>query len=649
MRFSARTLLASSVAVLASSFTLSAAENADPSASGPTSPTISQFLRIRTPGSLSLAPDGTLYCRDFPDGVNQLYRRPANNIDAPLERLTNFKDGLSSYAVSPDGKWLTLEAATGGNEQNQVYLFNPATKEIKPLLENPKVVFGVGTWLRDSSGFIYRANDVNERDFYIYRFDLATGKSTRLLDKPGSWAAGDVSLDGTRVLVSLFKSASDSRAYELNTKSSELTDLSATPESQPSANFPGGYLPGDNSVLIASDFDGGVERLYIKQLGDSGLKPREALPDMRKFELDGAQTNLERSIIATIHNEDGFGILNAYSLPKFEKIELPQVEKGLVGVPDIQGRTIVYSTSNMRTPGLAFAIDIPAAGGKAGAPRQLTKRLDSEPIDLSNLPKPQLVKFKSFDGLEIPAFLYLPDNFKKGQPIPFVVEYHGGPEGQSRPGFDRETSYFLSRGYGLMQPNVRGSTGYGREFHMLDNYKNRWNSVKDGVEAARWLVKEGYAKAGKISAFGGSYGGFMSVATIVEDAQNPGPMGPVFGASINVVGVVNFQTFLEQTKGYRQKLREAEYGPLTDPEFLASVSPIHKIDYIRVPMLIAHGLNDPRVPVGEAMQLAVGLQKRGFDPMLVYFPDEGHGFAKLDNRIIFFERAVKFLESTIGN
>ena len=170
---------------------------------------------------------------------------------------------------------------------------------------------------------------------------------------------------------------------------------------------------------------------------------------------------------------------------------------------------------------------------------------------------------------------------------------------------------------------------------------NRWSSVKDGVEAARWLVKQGFAEAKKIAAYGGSYGGFMSVATTIEGKD-------VIGASVDVVGIVNMKTFLEQTKGYRRKLREAEYGPLTDPEFLASISPITRANEIQVPMLIAHGLNDPRVPVGEAMQLAVNLQSRGFDPELIFCPDEGHGFQKLANRTLFAERMVRFLQRTIA-
>jgi dipeptidyl aminopeptidase/acylaminoacyl peptidase len=189
---------------------------------------------------------------------------------------------------------------------------------------------------------------------------------------------------------------------------------------------------------------------------------------------------------------------------------------------------------------------------------------------------------------------------------------------------------------------VRGSVGYGREFHQLDNYKNRWNSVRDGVEAARWLVRSGMSAPGRIAAMGGSYGGFMATATVIEG-------GDLYGASVNIVGIVNFETFLEQTKGYRRKLREAEYGPLSDPQFLISISPIHRIEDITVPMLIAHGLNDPRVPVGEAMQLAEELQKLGRDPETVYFHDEGHGFRKLDNRLLFYERVDRFLSEHLND
>jgi len=237
--------------------------------------------------------------------------------------------------------------------------------------------------------------------------------------------------------------------------------------------------------------------------------------------------------------------------------------------------------------------------------------------------------------MKIPAFVYFPPTYKKGDKIPFLVQYHGGPESQYRPSFNRSFQYFLSRGFGVMAPNVRGSSGYGKAFIEADNYKNREKSVKDGIWAAKYLVDQGYTEKKKIAAWGGSYGGFMTMATITEAPD-------LFGAACNVVGVVNFKTFLEQTKDYRRALREAEYGPLTDLEFLKSISPIHKVDRIECPLMIAHGLNDPRVPVGEAMQIAVALKKRGRTVEELYFPDEGHGFAKEENRLLYFEQLALF-------
>src|SRR5204863_6071791 len=159
------------------------------------------------------------------------------------------------------------------------------------------------------------------------------------------------------------------------------------------------------------------------------------------------------------------------------------------------------------------------------------------------------------------------------------------------------------------------------------DYKKRWDSVRDGVDAAEWLVRNGYAEPGRIATNGGSYGGFMAVACIVEDQQRVDRgerKQRLFGACIDVVGPVNLKTFLEKTSGYRRKLREVEYGPLTDPEFLASVSSIHKVDKMNVPFFIGHGFNDPRVPVEEAMQLATALKERGMSPRLFVAPDEGH-------------------------
>jgi dipeptidyl aminopeptidase/acylaminoacyl peptidase len=630
----------------------------------PSRPTIQQFLKIRTPGAPEILPDGSLLLRDWPDGVRQLYRvvpksqdreapsyRPG---DATTLRLTDFPDGLSGFTLSPDGKKVILSHARGGNENTQLTLLDPLAepgKGLTPLYSDPRVQASANVWLKDGSGFIYSANDESPNDFYLYRYDFATGHSTRLLGEAGSWSAADVTGDGRRVLVQRYGSASDVQCYELDLATGKRKDLTIRPEGGTAACGFAGYLPGERAVLMLSDLKDGMQRLYLKDLRSGAV--REPIPALGRFELDGAGPSDSREFLFAVTNQDGYGVLSVYTLPDFTPVPMPPIGEGVVSVASFRGSTLVWSLSNARTAGLSYATTFTRAG--KGAVTQATRQLtwtDDQGIDLNGFPLPGLVKYAAADGRQIPAFMCLPPGYVKGTAIPFVVNYHGGPEGQHRPGFSATDQYLLSRGFGVLLPNVRGSTGYGRAFQMLDDYKGRWGSVRDGVDAAEWLVKNGYARPGRIATYGGSYGGFMSVACLVEDQERV-ERGErperLFGACVDVVGIVNLRTFLEKTSGYRRKLREMEYGPLTDPEFLASISSIERVDKIHVPVFIAHGFNDPRVPVEEAMQLATALKERGQAPRLFIAPDEGHGFAKLDNRIYFNERMAQFLEETIGS
>lgn len=650
------------IAALLGLFALAQPAAAQDAAPGPRStPGIERFMKIRVPAAPTIAPDGTLYVRDWPGGVWQLYRVDggAAGPDANMTALTRFHDGLAGYSLSRDGSRILLLHATGGNENHQVSLLDVKSGAIAPLLDNPKVKHTVNLWLRDDSGFVYSANDASANDFHLYRYDFAApGKPVRLLGRPGYWSAQYITRDASRLLIGEYRSSSDASMYELDTATGKLTDLTLRPGEGTVSIGAVGYMPGEASILYTSDIDNGLSKLYLRDLKTGAVtKP---LPGLDAFELDSAGMNRERTLLAAVTNEDGYGVLHVYRLPGFEPVALPPMEKGVAHVIQLRGNRLIYSLSNARTPGVAYAYDIPAADAPAGAPRQITYA-HNQGIDFSRFTLPQLVRYKSFDGLEIPAFVFLPagqagDGARRA--VPFVAYYHGGPEGQSRPGFSSLIQYLVSEGFGVIQPNVRGSSGYGRAFLMLDDYKKRWDSVRDGVAAAAWLVDQGHAAPGRIATFGGSYGGFMSVACLVEDQQQVDAglrAQRLFGAGVDVVGIVNLRTFLEQTSGYRRKLRELEYGPLSDPDFLDSVSAIRKVDKINVPVYIAHGFNDPRVPVGEAMQLASALKDKAMrdkrienTPHLFIAPDEGHGFAKLNNRLYFADYLANFLRQTIG-
>lgn len=633
-------------------------------------PGIEKFYRIRTPASARIHNNGSIYYQDRPDGVMQLYRvSPAGGQAATVRatdsntRLTDFKDGCTGYSMSPNDNRILIYTAAGGNENTQVYLLDQNNTDPKsnltPVLINPKVVFRPSLWSLDGNSFYYTANDEDPNNFFMYRYDFTPGqkdangnavpgKATKILSKEGDWTANDATRDGKRVIVSQYRSSSDSEVQELDVSTGNLRSLNPmiVPAGTTASLEPVGYSPDEKTFYIISDHEEGIKRIFAIDLATG--KVSKPLPSLDKYELDGAGINNTRTFLAAASNEEGYGVPYLFRLPNLEPVALPTIERGVVSLSEIENDRISWTLANARTPGVMFTA--PIANGNVGTPRQVTFP-DTQGINLASFPLPELVKFKSFDGMEIPAFVYLPPGAKKGQPIPFVVDYHGGPEGQYRPDFSSFVQYLLSEGFGVMRPNVRGSSGYGRAYIMADDYKLRWNGVKDGWLAAKWLVDNGYARAGKIASYGGSYGGFMTTAVNVEDQErvDRGESNQrLFGACIDVVGVINLKNFLERTSGYRRKLREVEYGPLTDPAFLDSISPQLKADKINVPVLIAHGLNDPRVPVSEAMILAESLMRRGMDPEQIYFDDEGHGFAKLENRLLFGQRASRFLKKHIA-
>ncbi|MBK8302436.1 MAG: S9 family peptidase [Chloracidobacterium sp.] len=293
--------------------------------------------------------------------------------------------------------------------------------------------------------------------------------------------------------------------------------------------------------------------------------------------------------------------------------------------------------------------------------KQITSS-DQAGIDPKTFVVPELIKYRSFDGLEIPAWYYPPQGveymrmkisltgaFSKvvgtdgnqrlsGVKVPVIVSVHGGPEGQSRPGFNPLFQYYLSRGYAVLDLNVRGSTGYGKTYTHLDDVEKREDSVKDLAFAAEWLKTKGGADPKRIAVVGGSYGGYMTMAAITLYPD-------LWAAAVGTVAITNWETFLTNTSGYRRRQREVEYGRLDkDIEFLRRISPIRKIDRIKTPLFVISGLNDPRVPYTEGEQMVNALRKRGAIVEYKLYNDEGHGISKLKNRLDLYPLVADFLD-----
>jgi dipeptidyl aminopeptidase/acylaminoacyl peptidase len=339
---------------------------------------------------------------------------------------------------------------------------------------------------------------------------------------------------------------------------------------------------------------------------------------------------------------------------------------GFVGLPPEQallaahGRSALIAAPHKLPPGVVRAMHFSKDGstlavqlGQATEPDQLwtiqvndgaTAQRTSSGDLLAGLPprvEPELVTVRSFDGLKVPMFLFRPPGLGAGRKAPAVVWVHGGPESQFQPSFSPLIQALVARGIAVAAPNVRGSTGYGKEFSHLDDGELRENSVADLAEVNRWLRARGDIDGAHIGVLGGSYGGYMVLAALTRDPD-------LWAAGVDVVGIANFRTFLEKTAPYRRAQREAEYGSLErDGDLLDRISPIHKVDRIRAPLFVIHGANDPRVPVAEAEQIVDALQRRKQPVVYLRFDDEGHGLSRRPNQLLAYTKVLEFLEQAL--
>jgi len=349
------------------------------------------------------------------------------------------------------------------------------------------------------------------------------------------------------------------------------------------------------------------------------------------WEVEKISVSEDGKTMMWIVNEEGYGRLKLYDLAAGRELPSPPLD-GIIDYPAWDGaNAVVFEYASPANPSDCWRWDF-----RTQKLEKWTTAVNAG-IDKAIFVEPELVRFKSFDDMEISAFMYLPKGAKKGDKIPFIVYAHGGPESQFRPYFIRNFQYFVLNGFGVMAVNPRGSSGYGKEFQDMDNYKNRHKSVSDYEYATRWLIAEGYAHPDKIGVTGGSYGGYMTLACLTANPD-------LYAAGCDQVGIANFYTFLMNTKPYRRALRESEYGPLTDSAFLMEISPITQVDKVKAPLLIIHGENDPRVPVGEARQMARAIARRGGIVDTLIFPDEGHGIAKRANTLVAYRRIVDFFK-----
>jgi len=593
--------------------------------------TYEQYLNIRSATSGQLSPDGksVLFMSDI-TGVNQAYM-----IDAAggwPHQLTFFQDGVDGVTMSRDGQTILVLADIGGNERRQFYLTSPEGDAPRRITYSDESIYSFGGWSYDGTSFAYSSNERDAHYFDVYIYDLTWGTSKLLYGKESSFRSMGWSPDDKYLIVRDDVNNYDTNLYLVTVETGEAKLL--TPHEGLAQYHSIRWTPDSRGFYFVTDQDREFFGLAYYTLDDDSFVWYET-PD---WDVKGLTLSDNGRYMAWTTNEDGYDVMRIRDLFLGQDIMSPPLPPGIFGgfsFSDDFSKMILTYYSPTHTPDV-WIYDL-----KTKAIRQVTHS-SMAGIDPASLVRPILVHYPTFDDKKIPGFLYLPHGAEKGDKLAVLVKVHGGPESQTRPWLSTSTQYFVNKGLAVFEPNVRGSTGYGKTYTHLDDVEKRLDSVKDLEYGARWLIDEKYADSKRLAILGGSYGGYMVLAALTEQPD-------LWAAGVDIVGIANFVTFLEKTGDWRRRYRETEYGSLEqNKEFLKSVSPLYKVDNIRAPLLVIQGANDPRVPAYESEQIVKALKKKHQPVDYLLYQDEGHGLSKLKNKLEAYPLMAEFLLEHLG-
>jgi dipeptidyl aminopeptidase/acylaminoacyl peptidase len=580
-----------------------------------------RYIRVRRAHGPDWSPDGArlAYVADS-SGLDQAWTCAADGSDA--RQLTTFAERVGLVKWSPGGDRLLVTVDAGGNEHDQLYLVPAAGGEPTALTAEPEVIHQFGAWSPDGRHVCYASNQRHRAFFDVWVMEVATHTTRCVLQRDATLHPEAWSPDGRALLVRRENTNLDCDLLLVPLDGSAPALLTAH-EDEATYEAPR-CAPDGRALYLLSNRD--RERLAPAELRlDAGVDagghaPLRWLADPA-WEVEATLAlSPDGRMLAWAQNEDGRSRLLFTDPMTGEAVPAPElpvgVVEGLTWAPDA-GR-VAFGFNGTRHNG-----NIWVAAPESDAPAQLT-HASLAGLDPATLVEPELVRYPSFDGLEVPAYLYRPasDARRSAAGLPVIVFVHGGPESQFRPlhaaPWMPPLQYYLSQGFAVFAPNVRGSAGYGKTYIHLDDVALRPNSVADLKAGVEWLVAQGIADPRRIGIVGRSYGGYMVLAAITSYPD-------LWAAAVDIVGIANFLTFFEHTGVWRRHLRASEYGdPERDAAVLRAISPLFHADRITAPLLVLHGANDPRVPRHEAEQIVAAVRARGHPAELLLFPDEGH-------------------------
>ncbi len=573
-------------------------------------------------------------------------------------KLTDAADPVSRASFEPkQGRYIVFERANGGDEVAQLYRLNEgaAPVQLTPADERHALI----GWLHAGGELIYASTPLDRTakggsraevttTFWIVNPESSEPLQTRrkLAELPGGgWFGGQLSWDDKQLALTRYISATESEIWLMDLSSAKLRQLLPAAGDAKASYFSAGFSHDNKQLWFSSDRFGEFRELQRLQLA-SGKSQRVSagIP----WDASGVSFSHDGKTVAAQFNVEGRNELRLFDAASAKPLPTPRLPAGNLGAAQFDhGRgELAFSINNAQGPSQVYSLKL-AKSAKAAGNAQVeawTQSYAPPGVDTAKFPEQQIIRWKSFDGLSISGLLTQPPADKFPGKRPVLISIHGGPEGQASIGFLARNNYFvMEQGIALIQPNVRGSSGFGKTFLSLDNGFKREDSVKDIGALLDWIATQPNLDASRVLIMGGSYGGYMTLATATHYADR-------LAGSIDVVGISHFVTFLTNTESYRRDLRRVEYGDERDPAMrahLEQISPLTNASKIRKPLFVVQGKNDPRVPYTEAEQIVAKVRELGTPVWYLRADNEGHGFSRKENQDFQFYSMILFMRETL--
>jgi dipeptidyl aminopeptidase/acylaminoacyl peptidase len=611
-----------------------ASQPAPASAADEAARTVEAIAGIRSAFSPSFSPDGRRVAFvSNASGRPQIWVMSLDGDQLPVQ-LTDGADPAQPVYWSPTGDWLAYGVAPGGGLNTQIYVMRPDGSEARRLTAGGRDNNWLFGWTEDGRYILAGSNAANPAGVDALLLDPASG-ATRRVASGGLSQLVDVSRDGRLAVVNRLVSRGDNNLHLVDLATGAETLL--TPHDGPGTFDWGEFSPDGRRIYVTSNAGRDLTAFGIVDLDADGRPgPIRVVAGRDDAEAEAGFLSRDGRRAALVWNAAGRSVIDLLDTVTGAISRGPELPFDVVGGGEFSpdGRRIMLSGTGAVRPTDLYTIELDTL--------EVVQRTRSahEGVDLARLARPELVTYAAHDGLPLSGWLYRPAG--ASGPGPVVFNYHGGPEGQARPTMSDVTQALVARGISVFAPNVRGSSGFGKRFVNLDNGPLRVDGVRDIEATTRALVERGVADPARLGIMGGSYGGYMVMAGVTEYPD-------MFAAGANLFGVVNFATFFANTEPWMAAISTVEYGdPATQADMLRGLSPIHRLDRIRTPLIVLHGANDTNVPVVEAEQIVANLRGRDIPVEYILFPDEGHGWRQLPNRIRSTVAIVDFFDARLN-